>query len=286
MKYFLLGAFASAFLLYGIALIYGATGSTNLDRIAAAAAARAAATRCCWSGFGLLLVGFGFKISSVPFHMWAPDVVRGRADLDHRPHRHRLQGGRLRRAHPRAGRGAAQASSRTGRCCMWGMAALTMTVGNVVALAQSNLKRMLAYSSIAHVGYMLVGAGGGRRPGRRRRALLPARLHLHHDRAPSASIAALRARRATRRWRSATTPGSPRRHPVLAADADALPALAGRHPARWRASWQVLPLRRRRARRLRVAGRDRRAELRHRRLLLPARRSSTCTCASPRARPP
>src|SRR5258705_8062549 len=76
LKYFLLGAFASSFLLYGIALIYGATGSTNLDRIAAAAATRNAEPMVL-IGLGMLLVGFGFKISSVPFHMWAPDVYEG-----------------------------------------------------------------------------------------------------------------------------------------------------------------------------------------------------------------
>src|SRR5438067_1053744 len=76
MKYFLLGAFATSFLLYGVALIYGATGSTNFDRIAAAAATRPRDTLIT-IGLGLLLVGFGFKISSVPFHMWAPDVYEG-----------------------------------------------------------------------------------------------------------------------------------------------------------------------------------------------------------------
>src|ERR1041385_8075568 len=77
MKYFLLGAFASGFFLYGIALIYGATGSTNLDRIAAAVSGGAGRDPLLVIGFGLLLVGFGFKISSGPFHMWASDVYQG-----------------------------------------------------------------------------------------------------------------------------------------------------------------------------------------------------------------
>src|SRR3989442_1330220 len=76
MKYFILGAFASSFMLYGIALMYGATGTTNLDRIAAAAAGRSHDPLFV-IGMGLLLVGFGFKTSSVPFHMWAPDVYQG-----------------------------------------------------------------------------------------------------------------------------------------------------------------------------------------------------------------
>jgi NADH-quinone oxidoreductase subunit N len=160
MKYFLLGAFASSFLLYGIALIYGATGSTNFERIAAAVVG-VPLSPMFLGGVGLMLVGFGFKISAVPFHMWAPDVYEGAptsvsaliatgskaaafAALI------RLLGGALRIAQPDAS------------AILWILAAVTMTVGNVVALAQSNLKRMLAYSSVAHVGYMLVGlvAGG------------------------------------------------------------------------------------------------------------------------------
>ncbi len=160
MKYFLLGAFASAFLLYGIALLYGATGTTNIDRIAAAAAAAPHDTLLI-AGLGLLLVGFGFKISSAPFHMWAPDVYEGaptsvtaliatgsKAAAFAVLVRLLLSGVR-----------AVQADW---TAVLWVLAALTMTLGNVVAIAQSNLKRMLAYSSIAHVGYMLVGlvAGG------------------------------------------------------------------------------------------------------------------------------
>jgi NADH-quinone oxidoreductase subunit N len=160
LKYFLLGAFASSFLLYGIALIYGATGSTNLDRIAASAAARSGEP-LLMIGLALVLVGFGFKISSVPFHMWAPDVYEGaptsvtaliatgsKAAAFAALIRILVVG--LRGAQP------------DWTAILWALALVTMTVGNVVAIAQSNLKRMLAYSSIAHVGYMLVGlvAGG------------------------------------------------------------------------------------------------------------------------------
>jgi NADH-quinone oxidoreductase subunit N len=160
MKYFLLGAFASSFLLYGIALIYGATGSTNLDRIAASAAAKTG-DPLILVGLALLLVGFGFKISSVPFHMWVPDVYEGAPTS-------------ITALIATGSKAAAFAalirvlvvSLRSAQpdwsALLWGLAALTMTVGNVVALAQSNLKRMLAYSSIAHAGYMLMGlvAGG------------------------------------------------------------------------------------------------------------------------------
>src|SRR5947209_13821083 len=160
MKYFLLGAFASAFLLYGIALLYGATGTTSIDRIAAAAAAAPHDTLLI-AGLGLLLVGFGFKISSAPFHVWVPDVYEGaptsvtaliatgsKAAVFAVLVRLLLSGVR-----------AVQADW---TAVLWVLAALTMTLGNVVAIAQSNLKRMLAYSSIAHVGYMLMGlvAGG------------------------------------------------------------------------------------------------------------------------------
>jgi NADH-quinone oxidoreductase subunit N len=163
MKYFLLGVLASAFLLYGIALLYGATGSTNFDRIAVAAVA-APRDPLFVLGFGLLLVGFGFKISAVPFHMWAPDVYQGaptsitafiatgsKAAAFAALVRFVVTG--LRTAPPDAA------------TILWVLSAITMTLGNVVAIAQTNLKRMLAYSSVAHVGYMLVGVVAGGAPG-------------------------------------------------------------------------------------------------------------------------
>ena len=160
MKYFLLGAFATSFLLYGIALIYGATGSTNFDRIAAAAAARPRDTLVT-IGVGLLLVGFGFKISAAPFHMWAPDVYEG-APTSVTALIATGSKAAVFAALIRLIVSGVRAVHADWTAVLWALAALTMTVGNVVAIAQSNLKRMLAYSSIAHVGYMLVGlvAGG------------------------------------------------------------------------------------------------------------------------------
>jgi len=160
MKYFLIGAFASGFFLYGIALVFGATGTTNLDRIANAVAAGAGRDPMLVIGLGLLLVGFGFKISSVPFHMWAPDVYEGAptsVTAFIATGSKAAAFAALLRVLLTAMRGAPI----DWPMLLWVLAVLTMTVGNVVALAQLNLKRMLAYSSIAHVGYMLVGVVAG-----------------------------------------------------------------------------------------------------------------------------
>jgi len=157
LKYFLLGAFATSFFLYGIALVYGSTGTTNLDRIAASASRDS----LMMIGVALLLVGFSFKISAVPFHMWAPDVYVGAP----------TSVTALIATGSKAAAFAAlirvlvtslRSTQPDWTVLLWGLAVATMTVGNVVAIAQSNLKRMLAYSSVAHVGYMLIGlvAGG------------------------------------------------------------------------------------------------------------------------------
>jgi len=163
MKYFLLGAFATAFFLYGVALIFGATGATNFDRIAAAAAARPPDSLIT-VGLGLLLVGFGFKISSVPFHMWAPDVYEGAPTsitaLIATGSKAAAFGALVRVLTV-----AFKAAQPDWTVLLWAVAAVTMTLGNVVAIAQSNFKRMLAYSSVAHVGYMLVGVVAGGVPG-------------------------------------------------------------------------------------------------------------------------
>ncbi|MBI4240140.1 MAG: NADH-quinone oxidoreductase subunit N [Candidatus Rokubacteria bacterium] len=159
MKYFLLGAFATGFLLYGIALIYGATGTTNLERIAAATASLGRAPLLV-IGFALLLVGFGFKISSAPFHMWVPDVYQGAPTSVTALIATGSKAAAL-AALLRVLLSALRAAQPDWVTLVWVAAVLTMTVGNVVAIAQSNLKRMLAYSAVAHIGYMLVGVVAG-----------------------------------------------------------------------------------------------------------------------------
>jgi NADH-quinone oxidoreductase subunit N len=212
MKYLLLGAFATSFLLYGIALIYGATGSTNLDRIAASAAAKGG-DPLVLVGLGLLLVGFGFKISSVPFHMWAPDVYEGAPTTITAliaTGSKAAAFAALIRILVVALRGAQADWS----ALLWGVAALTMTVGNVVAVAQSNLKRMLAYSSIAHVGYMLMGlvAGGVQGAG----AVLFYLLAYTFTTVGAFGVIALCARAGEEAVEVGDYAGLARRHPVLA----------------------------------------------------------------------
>jgi len=157
MKYLLLGAFSGGFFLYGIALVFGATGTTNLDRLATALGQGAVREDpLLMIGMGLLLVGFGFKISSVPFHMWAPDVYEGAPTSVTAL----IATGSKAAAFAALLRvllSAFKSAQPDWTLSLWAAAILTMTVGNVLAIAQSNLKRMLAYSSIAHVGYMLIG---------------------------------------------------------------------------------------------------------------------------------
>jgi NADH-quinone oxidoreductase subunit N len=156
LKYFITGAFSSAFLLYGIALLYGVSGSTTLSRIAGAVAARSSGEGALLPllGVGLLLVGFGFKVASVPFHMWAPDVYEGAPTtvtaLMAAGVKAAAFGGLLRVLLQ-----AVPSLASDWRPALAVLALLTMVVGNLGALAQTNVKRMLAYSSVAHAGYLL-----------------------------------------------------------------------------------------------------------------------------------
>jgi NADH-quinone oxidoreductase subunit N len=151
-----LGAFSSALFLYGIALTYGATGSTNLGEIATYLRANAVTHNLLLGGFAFLIVGLGFKIAAVPFHMWTPDVYQGSPT-------------------PVTGFMAAVAKAAgfagllriffstfgTHRLdwqpIIWALAVLSIVVGSVLAVVQTDVKRMLAYSSISHAGYVLIG---------------------------------------------------------------------------------------------------------------------------------
>lgn len=154
-KYFLLGAFASGFLVFGTALVYGATGSTSLQQIVTAVQTAGASEPLLLSGAALILVGLGFKVAVAPFHMWTPDVYQGAPSAV--------------TAFMAVGAKAAgfaallrvfvlafpQFSAEIVPV-LWALAALTMILGNFVAIAQKNIKRLLAYSSIAHAGYIMM----------------------------------------------------------------------------------------------------------------------------------
>jgi NADH-quinone oxidoreductase subunit N len=157
LKYFVLGAFSSAVFVYGIALTYGATGSTNLPQIADYLSKNVIVSNgVLLGGLALLLVGFGFKIAAVPFHMWSPDVYQGSPTP--------VTG--FMSAAVKAGAFAALlrvfvSSFGTVRTdwqpIIWGLAVLSLVVGAVLALVQRDVKRMMAYSSINHAGFILLG---------------------------------------------------------------------------------------------------------------------------------
>ncbi|HEY7513323.1 MAG TPA: NADH-quinone oxidoreductase subunit N, partial [Vicinamibacteria bacterium] len=155
LKYFVTGAFSSAFFLYGIALLYGVSGSTALDRIATALAqAPAGASAMAVLGAGMLLVGFGFKVASVPFHMWAPDVYEGAPTTVTALMAAGVKAAAF-GAFLRVFLGTLPAAAVDWQKAVAVLAIVTMIVGNLAALAQTSLKRMLAYSSVAHAGYVL-----------------------------------------------------------------------------------------------------------------------------------
>ena len=152
MKYFLLGSFATAFFLYGVALLYGATGTTRLEHMVPTALP--GAPELLRLGLVLVLVGLGFKVAAAPFQLWAPDVYQGAPT----PVTALMASG------PKAAAFAlllrilvtVDAAGPLWFWALWVSAALTMVAGNLAALVQTNIKRMLAYSSIAHAGYILV----------------------------------------------------------------------------------------------------------------------------------
>ena len=156
-KYFILGGFSSAFFLYGIAFVYGLTQTTKLEGVGQVVAAAAGGQPVlALVALGLLLVGFGFKVSAVPFHMWTPDAYEGAPTIVSGFMSTGVKAAAF-AAFVRVMATAFHPLQATWYPVFWGLAAVTMVLGTVVGVAQMNLKRMLAYSSIAHAGYLLVG---------------------------------------------------------------------------------------------------------------------------------
>jgi NADH-quinone oxidoreductase subunit N len=158
LKYFVLGAFATSFLLYGIALFYGATGATSYAGIATAL--RGAPTLELLGAIGLVIVALGFKVGVVPFHFWAPDVYHGSPTVVTALMAVGIKAAAV-VATARFFLLALAAVYVDWGVVLWWIAVLTMTLGNVVAIAQNNVKRMLAYSSIAHAGYLIAAIAAG-----------------------------------------------------------------------------------------------------------------------------
>ncbi|HEY6008943.1 MAG TPA: NADH-quinone oxidoreductase subunit N, partial [Geobacteraceae bacterium] len=161
-KYFLLGGFSSAFFLYGTALVYGATGTTQIHELARFFHEQAEVARSpmLLTGIALLLVGFGFKIAAFPFHVWTPDVYQGAPTSVTAFMATGVKAAAF-AALFRVFVTAFPAASPVWGQMLWILSVATMTMGNFAALAQMDVKRMLAYSSIAHAGYLLVGVVTG-----------------------------------------------------------------------------------------------------------------------------
>jgi NADH-quinone oxidoreductase subunit N len=164
MKYFVLGAFSSAIFLYGIALVYGATGSTRLDEIATFLSQTHVTRGVLYAGLALLIVGLGFKVAAVPFHTWTPDVYQGSPTP--------VVGfmAAVAKAAGFAGLirilvSAFPSISVDWRPIIWALAVLSLLVGSILAIVQTDVKRMLAYSSISHAGYVLIGLQAATRNG-------------------------------------------------------------------------------------------------------------------------
>jgi len=164
LKYFLLGSFATAFFLYGIAFAYGLTGTTNLSRLGERLQSPADSPLMLSAALLFMFIGLGFKVSTAPFHIWTPDVYQGAPA----PVTAFLSVGPKAAAFAimlRVFTGSLAGASAITFWLLWISAALTMIIGNLAALAQTNVKRMLAYSAIAHAGYVLVGFATGGREG-------------------------------------------------------------------------------------------------------------------------
>jgi NADH-quinone oxidoreductase subunit N len=162
LKYFLLGAFSSAFFLYGIAFTFAVVGSTRLEQVSQAVAAQVStgSSVLIWLGIGLLLIGFAFKVSAVPFHMWTPDAYEGAPTVVTGFMSTGVKAAAF-AAFVRVFLSAFEPLRSEWSVMLWWIAVATIIVGTVVGVAQSNVKRMLAYSSIAHAGYILIGLIAG-----------------------------------------------------------------------------------------------------------------------------
>ncbi|MEP7033757.1 MAG: NADH-quinone oxidoreductase subunit NuoN [Actinomycetota bacterium] len=156
MKYFLLGAFSSAFFLFGVAMAYGATGSTRLSAVSRALAGQTGSQALALAAVGLLAVGFAFKVSAVPFHMWTPDVYQGAPTAITA---FMSAGTKVAAfaAFMRVFNVAFQPLTLDWMPLVWALAVLSVVVGSVLAIAQTDIKRLLAYSSVAHAGFILIG---------------------------------------------------------------------------------------------------------------------------------
>lgn len=168
-KYFLLSSFASAFLIYGMALIYGATGTTQINLISyclrgVICAGTAPNSPLLYVGIALMVVGFAFKVSIVPFHMWTPDVYQG-APTPVTAFMSVTTKAAVFAAFIRVFNLSLNTVASHWFGLLWALAIATMVVGNVIALAQTNMKRMLAYSGIAHAGYILVAVAANNAQG-------------------------------------------------------------------------------------------------------------------------
>ena len=153
-KYFLLGSFATAFFLYGVAMMFGATGSTSIVRISASLSPfnGSGGPLLAYVGVALMFVGLGFKVAAAPFHVWTPDVYEGAPS----PVVGFMSTGPKAAVFAVLIRIMFQAHAPGRVWLIWVAAALSMSIGNIGALVQDNVKRLLAYSSIAHAGYVLV----------------------------------------------------------------------------------------------------------------------------------
>jgi NADH-quinone oxidoreductase subunit N len=151
-KYFLLGSFATAFFLYGVALMFGATGSTSIAVVSTKLQAEPTIPVLAYAAFALMFVGLGFKVAAAPFHVWTPDVYEGAPS----PVVAFMSTGPKAAAFAVLLRIIFEAHAPGALWFVWAAAALSMTIGNLAALVQTNVKRLLAYSSIAHAGYLLI----------------------------------------------------------------------------------------------------------------------------------